>query len=307
MDTSTNLILAWPWALSLWALPALLKRLLERLGLAMPSQAALQLPLAVTPTPSDQSHWSGRFLNPWYGVWLLLVLAVARPELQQPEVEWQESTRQLMLVVDVSGSMREMMDGRTRLDHVKQVVEDFVQQRRQDRLGLIVFGGQAHLYVPLTQDHQLLLHQLQGMQPNMAGPGTAIGDALGVSINALRELEGEPAILLLTDGENNAGVLQPQEALAMAASAGIRTHLVVFALNPEPEVAAATRQTGGEVFSAFNRRELEGVYQQLDDLEPSSVTRRLSPSQPLGFWLVLAALVWSGWLLRARILRRHYV
>lgn len=308
MDTSSNLILAWPWALVLLALPELAAWLAKRLGLGSRSSGALQLPLTLAaPSSSLKSGFRFASISPWFGVWALLVLALARPELQQPEIEWQESTRELLLVVDVSGSMRETMDGRTRLDHVKQVVEDFVRRRGQDKIGLVVFGGQAYLYVPKTQDHELLLQQLNGMRPNMAGPGTAIGDALGLSIQALREAEGEPAILLLTDGANNAGLLEPEEALSMAATAGIPTHLVVVSLNPDPEMAEAVRQTGGEVFSAFNRRELEGVYQRLDDLEPSTQIRRFSPSDPLGYWLLLAALGLSGWLLRSSLPWRRYV
>lgn len=307
MDTSANLILAWPWALTLLALPWLSTWLAKRLGLAYRATSALKLPFTTVTSASEKPLSRLRSVSPWYWVWLLLVLALARPELQQPEIQLQQKSRELLLVVDVSGSMQEIMDGRTRLDHVKQVVEDFVRRRDQDRIGLVVFGAQAYLYVPKTLDHELLLQQLNGMQPNMAGPGTAIGDALGVSIRALREAQGEAAILLLTDGANNAGLLSPEEALDMAATAGIRTHLVVVSLSPDLEMSEQIRRTGGEVFSAFNRRELEGVYQQLDDLEPATLSRRFSPSEPLAHWLLLAALGLSAWLLRSSIQRRLHV
>lgn len=307
MDTSANLILAWPWALALLALPGLAGLLAKRLGLASRSTAALKLPFTTTAFTPEKPLFRLRAISPWYWIWALLVLALARPELQQPEIQLQQQSRELLLVVDVSGSMQEIMDGRTRLDHVKQVVEDFVRRRDQDKIGLVVFGGQAYLYVPKTLDHELLLQQLNGMQPNMAGPGTAIGDALGVSIKALRGAQGEPAILLLTDGANNAGLLSPVEALEMAATAQIRTHMVVVSLNPDPEVSEQIRHTGGEVFSAFNRRELDGVYQQLDDLEPATLTRRFSPTSPLDYWLLLAALGLSAWLLRSSIRWRQHV
>jgi len=307
VDTSANLILVWPWALTLLALPWLATWLAKRLGLAYRSTAALKLPFTTATSASEKPLSRLRSISPWYWVWVLLVLALVRPELQQPEIQLQQQSRELLLVVDVSGSMQEIMDGRTRLDHVKQVVEDFVRRRDQDKIGLVVFGAQAYLYVPKTLDHELLLQQLNGMQPNMAGSGTAIGDALGVSIRTLREAQGEAAILLLTDGANNAGLLSPEEALDMATTAGIRTHLVVVSLNPEPEISEQIRHTGGEVFSAFNRRELDGVYQKLDDLEPATLSRRFSPAAPLGYWLLLAALGLSAWLLRSSIQWRRYV
>ncbi|WP_114418186.1 vWA domain-containing protein [Marinospirillum perlucidum] len=308
MDTSANLILAWPWALLLAFLPWISQRLLAYLGLKTRSAAALKLPGQPLTTPSSLSWQSWRTrLSPWYGLWLLLVLALARPEWQGQEIEFPQQSRELMLAVDVSGSMQEILDGRTRLDQVKSVVEDFVRQRSQDELGLVVFGAQAYLYVPKTRDHQLLLQQLDTLRPNMAGQGTAIGDALGVSLQALEESQGEPAILLLTDGANNAGLLSPPEALQMASAAGVRTHLVVVSLNPEASLTESVHSTGGEVFSAFSRRELAEVYQHLDELEPATVIRRFSPAIPLGPWLVLIGLLGSGWLLRDSLRRRWYV
>ncbi|SFC13148.1 Ca-activated chloride channel family protein [Marinospirillum celere] len=308
MDTSANLTLVWPWAFVLLLLPWLLGYLARCLGWGTATQAALKLP--VHQVSQQKNSWLARFksgINPWFWVWCLLVLAAMRPEFQQPEIEIQQQRRELMLVVDVSGSMQEIMDGRTRLDHVKEVVESFVRVRSQDLIGLVVFGGQAYLYVPKTLDHQLLVQQLNAMRPGMAGPGTAIGDAVGIGLQAVGRAQGEPAILLLTDGANNAGALSPNEALGMAAQAEIRTHLIVVSLSPEPDMAAAIETTGGKVFSAFNRRELDGVYQQLDDLEPATVTERFSPATPLHPGLLLAALVLAAWRLRRSWWRSAYV
>lgn len=296
MDTSANLTWVWPWAGLLLLLPGVILYFARRQGWSWARQAALKLPIPSVKVPTQ--GWLQRLrlrIQPWYWVWLLLVLAAMRPELQQPEIEIEQQRRELLLIVDVSGSMQEIMDGRTRLDHVKDVVADFIQARNQDLIGLVVFGGQAYLYVPKTQDHALLLQQLQPLQPGMAGPGTAIGDAVGVSLQALGRARGEAAMVLLTDGANNAGALSPEQALNMAAQAEVRTHLVVVSLNPDPDMAAAIRSTGGEVFSAFNRRELEDVYQKLDALEPGSVTESYSPSKPLQPLLIaLALLVAAG-------------
>lgn len=307
MDTSANLILAWPWALLLLGLPWLLrgwlvhgwfKRLLPPRKFSA-ATAALRLPLQALPAfATSPQQLASRYRPDWRSlIWLLLVLALARPEWQQESIEFPRQTRQLMLVVDISGSMNELMQGRTRLDQVKQVVRSFLAERPDDRVGLVVFGGQSYLFVPLTLDHDLLLHQLQGMQPGMAGSGTAIGDALGVAIRSLNQSEGDGAILLLTDGASNAGQLTPNQSLAMARDAGIRTHLVVVDLNPEPEISRAIRQTGGEVFSAFSRRELEQVYERINQLEPVTRMERFTPAKPLMHWLLLAALLLALWVI----------
>ena len=307
MDTSANLILAWPWALLLLGLPWLLrgwlvhgwfKRLLPPRK-SSAATAALRLPLQALPAfATSPERLASRYRPDWRSlIWLLLVLALARPEWQQESIEFPRQTRQLMLVVDISGSMNELMQGRTRLDQVKQVVRSFLAERPDDRVGLVVFGGQSYLFVPLTLDHDLLLHQLQGMQPGMAGSGTAIGDALGVAMRSLNQSEGDGAILLLTDGASNAGQLTPNQSLAMARDAGIRTHLVVVDLNPEPEISRAIRQTGGEVFSAFSRRELEQVYERINQLEPVTRMERFTPAKPLMHWLLLAALLLALWVI----------
>lgn len=305
MDTAANLTLVWPWALALLALPWLAGRWLRKTaglaGLAGPDKAdALRLPALPSTTPIGALAASpGRLKLDWrLLVWLLLVLALARPEWQQPEIELNRQARQLMLVVDISGSMNELMQGRTRLDQVKQAVRAFVAGRPEDRIGLVVFGGQSYLYVPKTLDHDLLLQQLQGLQPGMAGPGTAIGDAVGLAVRSLRQEAGDAAILLLTDGASNGGQLTAVQALQMARLAGIRTHLTVVDLNPEPDLAAAIRATGGQVFTAFSRRELDQVYAAINDLEPLTRIDRLHPALSLAYLPLLLALLLAllmGW------------
>jgi len=300
MDTSTNLNLAWPWAVVLLPLPWLVVRLLKKLpgvffsSNSMAAKGALKLPHLATPLLTKVSPTS---IKPslltrlgWRGaLWCLLVLALMRPEWQQAEIEVTYQSRQLLLLVDISGSMKELMQGRTRLDQVKTVVKDFIQQRPKDHIGLVVFGSEAYLYVPRTLDHNLLIQQLQSLQPSMAGSGTAIGDALGVGVQNLRPAQGQPAILLLTDGANNAGQLKPEEALAMAVTAAIPTHLVVVDLELEPQLSKAIKQTGGEVFSAYSQEELAKVYEKIHQLEPQTQVRYLRPSISLAFIPLLLA------------------
>lgn len=300
MDSTPNLALVWPWAVVFLPLPWLIARWLKsRLSSnnSIKAKGALKLPAVdlylVPSVEKNASQFPFLTKLSWRTwLWALLVLALMRPEWQQPEVEVTYESRQILLLVDISGSMNELLQGRTRLDQVKQVVRDFIQQRPRDHLGLVVFGGQAYLYVPRTLDHELLIQQLQSLQPGMAGPGTAIGDALGVGVSHLLQSKGKPAILLLTDGDNNAGQLKPEQALAMAAAADIPTHLVVVDLEVKPELAKAINKTGGQVFSAFSQQELANVYQQIHKLEPQTQVGYLRPSFSLAYIpLVLALLL----------------
>ena len=303
MDTPTNLSFVWLWAVVALPLPWLIAGWLKKYSQGAFShktnaaKGALQLPVFYLPlatTAKTTATHAPRLMNKfsWQGmVWALLVLALMRPEWQQAEIEVPYKSRQLLLLVDISGSMKERMQGRTRLDQVKQVVQDFIQQRPRDHLGLVVFGGEAYLYVPRTLDHDLLIQQLQSLEPGMAGQGTAIGDALGVGVYNLLQAEGQPALLLLTDGANNAGQLKPEEALAMAKAANIPTHLIVVDLAIEPELSNAIKQTGGQVFSADSQEELSQIYQLIHQLEPQTQVRYLRPSLPLAFIPLLLALV----------------
>ncbi|GLR64209.1 VWA domain-containing protein [Marinospirillum insulare] len=309
MDTPTNLGFAWPWAVVLLALPWLMAGWLKKRSSGffnqppVTSKKALKLPnLDLNLNASDnssnpqstekisQASWLTKLSwRSW--LWILLVLALMRPEWQQPEIEVTYLSRQLLLVVDISGSMKELMQERTRLDQVKLVVKNFIEKRPKDHIGLVVFGGEAYLYVPRTLDHQLLIQQLQSLQPGMAGSGTAIGDALGVGIQNLRSEEGKPALLLLTDGANNAGQLKPEEALAMAAAAEITTHLILVDLDKEPAFTNSIKQTGGRVFSAYSQEELARIYEQIHQLEAPTQVSYLRPSVSLAFIPLLMALI----------------
>jgi len=303
MDTPANLALAWPWAVVFLPLPWLVAWWLKKKpgvffspcsntateALKLPHLSSSFLSSVESPTLIN----SGLTAKPgWRGwLWCLLVLALMRPEWRQAEIEVTYESRQLLLLVDISGSMKELMQGRTRLDQVKAVVRNFIQQRPRDHIGLVVFGGEAYLYVPRTLDHELLIQQLQSLQPGMAGSGTAIGDALGVGIQNLRQARGQPAMLLLTDGANNAGQLKPEEALAMATAAAIPTHLVVVDLELELQLSNAIKQTGGEVFSAYSQEELARVYEKIHQLEPQTQVDYLRPSFSLAFVPLLLALI----------------
>jgi Ca-activated chloride channel family protein len=226
----------------------------------------------------------------------------------------------LMLAVDISRSM-EALDFRlndrpvNRLAVVKGVVGQFIEQRRQDRIGLILFGDAAYLQAPLTLDGAAVRAMLNGVVPRMAGDATAIGDALGLAVKKLRERPaGSRVVILLTDGENTAGGLPPLDAARLAAHYGIRIYTIgvgSYGKVPVPEGDELTmmtmpldetllkrmaHMTGGVYFRATDTRALQAVYQHIDGLEKTTaVTHSTFVPRPLFRWpLGLAGLLLLG-------------
>lgn len=252
----------------------------------------------------------------------LLVLAVARP--QRPSEHLTQTGRgiDIMLAVDVSGSM-EIEDLKpTRLDAAKRLARSFVQQRAGDRLGLIAFAGQAYSLVPLTTDYNLLLDNLQSLHAGLiADDGTAIGTALGVAINRLRESTARSKIcLLLSDGENTAGSLDPLLAAQLAHAYGIRLYTIglgedgfvpygrdsvsgkpqyVQTRLDETTMRQLAQAADGRFFRATDNAALSQVFDEINKLEKSDIrTQRYRSVQDfyrpyLGWGLVLW-LLWLG-------------
>ncbi len=248
--------------------------------------------------------------------WLLLVLAAARPQWLGDPMERPETGRNLLLAVDVSGSMEtpDLEAGlNSRLDVVKQVASEFIQRREGDRVGLILFGSQAYLQTPLTFDRVTVTTLLNEAAIGIAGRDTAIGDAIGMAIKHLRNTEGEAVLVLLTDGSNTAGSVLPGKAAELAAQQGLRIHTVgvggktravrsLFGtrlVNPAPDLDEETLKaiadaTGGRYFRAVDRETLEEIYRNLDNLEPVTGSSRMVRlvdelyPWPLGFAFLLS-------------------
>ncbi len=260
--------------------------------------------------------------------WLLIVVAAARPQFVEPPIEKIESVRDLMLAVDLSGSMEttDMFDpeGRRidRLAAVKLVLDDFIARREGDRIGIVVFGNQAFLQAPFTQDHDLVRALLQQTRPKMAGPQTMLGDAIGLSIKAFESSEAEDRVLiLLTDGNDTGSKVPPVKAAEIAAENDVTIHTVAVgdpASAGEAEMDLATLReishaTGGETFSAEDRDELEAIYRRIDELAPLEIeTVSFRPTRPLFHWplgavlgLVLLYHFFMGLAQTARPRRRH--
>ncbi len=307
--------LAWPWVLAALPLP-LLVRLLPRAETGI--GAALRVPfygelLGVAPAAARPS-W-GRLLVALL-VWGLLVLAAARPEWVGDPLALPISGRDLMLAVDISGSMEqqdyELGGGMvSRLAVVKAVAARFVEGRAQDRLGLILFGSRAYVQTPLTFDGRTVASMLRDSVVGLAGRETAIGDAIGLAVKRLQEQpEDNRVLVLLTDGENTAGNLDPLDAAELARQAGVRIYTIgigggaVGVRTPfglrllrqggdyDPGTLEAIAEvTGGRFFSATGREQLEAVYAELDRLEPSERDERTyRPREALFMWPAGAAL-----------------
>lgn len=249
--------------------------------------------------------------------WVALVTAAARPQTFAEPLGVPVTGRDLLLGIDISGSMREtdLYAGNTRATRmavVKQVAQDFVARRTGDRIGLIMFGSQAYVQTPLTYDHKTVQHFLAEATVGLAGRSTAIGDAIGLGVKRLRERpDAARVLILLTDGANSAGVVDPVEAAQVAASSGIRIHAIgvgaearndIFGARfgsarselDEDTLRAISSATGGQYFRARNQQELANIYAQIDELEPTEQDEQeFRPLDELFAWPLGAALVLS--------------
>lgn len=304
---------AWPLAFFALALP-LLTHLLPRAR--QQGGPALQVPF--------YAEWMGlgdeaRRDRLRTGLWLpllafiLLVTAAARPQWVGEAETPLRSGRDLMLAVDTSGSMAadDMAIGGRRVDRltaVKLVLGDFLDRREGDRVGLILFGQTAYLVTPLTFDRRSLRHQLDDTVVGLAGRETAIGDAIGLAVKRLRERpQQERVLILLTDGANNAGELQPLQAAELAQANQVKVYTIAFgseaqrgpfgmmlpsAEMDEPTLERIAERTGGRFFRARNTTDLAGIYAELDRLEPlEQEAERIRPRAELYVWPAAAALL----------------
>ena len=318
---------AWPWMALLLPLPWLLRRYLapspralERAGRGDPPQVRhpgigdLEAAYArVTAAVPPSLLW--QFLLLWLA-WTALVAAMMKPQILETHTEVVSSGYDLMLAVDTSRSMEALdfsVDGKpvNRLAVVKGVVSRFIEQRRGDRIGLVLFGDSAFLQAPLTTDGTAVSTMLDTAVPRMAGDSTAIGDAVGLAVKKLRERpESSRVLILLTDGENTSGTLPPREAALLAHRYGTRIYTIGVGSDgevPFPEEGrikmvempldeALLREladiTGGAYFRATDTRALEEIYRQIDLLEKSEAESRsvLIPN-PLYRWPLGVALL----------------
>lgn len=318
--------LDYPWLLLLLPLPWLAYRYLPayneaRSAVRVPFFAAMSRAVGEAPgiVGSRRNHWQ---LLLSFLVWALILLAAARPVFVEKPIERQQPVRDLMLAIDLSQSM-ETEDFTNasgakinRLAAVKEVVQGFIDKRKDDRLGLIVFGTGAYPQAPLTLDHASLSLLLADTGIGMAGPNTAIGDAIGLSLKLLDKAhEQERVLILLTDGNDTSSAITPGHAAEMAANKGVIIHTIGIgdpSASGEAKVNLSAleqiaKTTGGQFFRAEDRNALDQVYATLDRLTPHQVkTLSHQPQRELFYWplgaaVTLLGLYHLGALLRVRL------
>lgn len=321
----------WPWLLLLLPLPWLLRWLL-------PAQAEAQQAALIVPFLDDLGEDASRIVAPspqrWplrvaSLAWLCLLLACMRPQWLGEPLELAVNGRDLMLAVDVSGSMdeKDFVIDKQRVDRLtatQYVAGDFINRRIGDRIGLILFGTQAYLHVPLTFDRKtvrtLLNEAFIGITEDE--PQTSIGDAIGLAIKRLQAQSAESRVLiLLTDGANTAGELMPLKAAELAAQQHLKIYTIGIGademlvrslfgtrrVNPSADLDEKTLQaiadtTGGRYFRARNTEELNQIYAILDQLEPVEKDKQyFRPKAELFYGPLAVALILTALLAASRL------
>jgi len=258
-------------------------------------------------------------------LWSLIVLALARPQFIEEPIQRVVPTRDLLLLVDLSGSMEaedftnsagEKVD---RLTAVKEVLDEFLTRREGDRVGLIVFGNAAFVQVPFTQDLDACRMLLEETAVRMAGPKTAFGDAIGLGITLFERSEVEDRVMIaLTDGNDTGSKIPPAEAAKIARDNEIVVHVVGVGdpastgeeMLDEEALQAVADTTGGRYFFAQDRDQLAEIYDELDrigtrEIEAETYRPRLDLFQwPLAAFLVLSLVFHLGLLVRQSIRER---
>ncbi len=309
----------WPWLLLCLPLPLFIRWLLPPVHPI--EQAALKVPFLEDfgELQSRQFIIKRKRWPVWLAAiaWFLLIIASIRPQWLGEPIEQAVSGRDLMLAVDLSGSMEEqdfVINGEQvdRLTATKAVAGEFIRRRVGDRIGLILFGSKAYLQTPLTFDRKTVLTLLDESAIGLAGKNTAIGDAIGLAVKRLRKQSANSRVLiLLTDGANTAGEISPLKAAELATKERLKIYTIgvgademlvrsmfgVRKVNPsrdldEKTLKAIAEKTGGRYFRARNTEELEGIYKILDQLEPVEKDQQFfRPRTELFHWPLAVALI----------------
>ena len=310
---------SWPWLFALLPLPFLLRLVLPEAGSG--KDAALRVPY-LDDFESGQTSTFQRTLRRWplfvyLLLWSCLVCAAARPQWIGEPIELPVSGRDLMLAIDLSGSMDHAFKHNfrkvTKLYATKAVAGDFIERRVGDRVGLILFGEQAYVQAPLTFDRTTVRTLLYEAVTGLAGKSTAIGDAIGLAVKRLdSENNQDRVLILLTDGVSNAGELRPEKAADIAAARGLKIHTIGIGPRGSRELNEQTlktvaRKTGGKYFRAHDVTELQQIYALIDELEPvERDSQSYRPQWSLFYWPLGIALLLAGLLALAALYRRRW-
>lgn len=320
-----SLVFAWPWMLAFLPLPLVLRWLLPAAGGGRDS--ALRVPAGSGFSALDGGDGASVARLGLRGIlgllaWLALIAAAMRPQLLADAQSAPVTGRNLMIAVDLSGSMEAKdfkLGGRSvdRLTATKAVGGDFIDRRTGDRLGLILFGERAYLQTPLTFDRQTLKTLLFEAMIGLAGEKTAIGDAIALAVKRVRdagESSQEQVLVLLTDGANTAGNIEPLKAAELAATVGLKIYTIGIGaermqvqsgfiprlVNPsadldEETLTSIAQTTGGRYFRARDTASLAEIYRELDKLEPAADDELgFRPRDEVFYWPATLALALLG-------------
>ncbi len=317
--------IALPWVFIAWPLPILLWLLSPRAPLQLP--VALRVPFfnAMMSRLEETKYVSGKLSSValLLVIWSLMLLALSGPRWVGEPRPLPREGYNIMLALDLSGSMEVddmLLHGRpaTRLAVVKRAAAQFVEDRKTDKIGLILFGSQAYLQTPLTYDHHSLLMRIEDASVGLAGKTTSIGDALGLAVKRLQNVPSQGrVIILLTDGVNNSGVLAPVKAAELAATEGIKIYTIGLGAEADPRMNSnlflglnagvdldedtlkeVSKITGGQYFRATDSQSLQSIYQTINQMETVSQEKQIiRPQHDYYAWpLTLALLLYGFWL-----------
>lgn len=306
----------WPWLLAALPLPLLIYFLPAKNRQA---SAALHMPQLIQGSKSTQVINQNTNKAPRYIlsiIWILLIVSATRPQWLGEAIDIPTQGREMMIAVDLSGSMQVedmALNGDTvnRLDMLKVLLGDFIERRTGDRLGLILFGDDAYMQTPMTFDRKTVQQMLDETVLGLVGKKTAIGDAIALAVKRFdAKKESNRVLLLLTDGQNTAGKISPEQALELAVAKNITIYTIGIGadvmlqrslfgtrkVNPSSELDEKSLQniatkTGGKYFRARNSEGMAEIYQLLDQLEPvEQEQQQMRPLSALFYWPLSVAL-----------------
>ena len=262
-----------------------------------------------------------------FTVIILIIIGLARPRIIQSLQEKSIEVIDIVLVIDISSSMLATDFKPNRLEVVKKTAKNFIEKRDGDRLGILVFAGESFIQCPLTVDHDVLLSLMDEISvAQQSFDGTAIGMAIANATNRLRKSTAKSKVMiLLSDGSNNAGELDPNTAADLANQFGIKIYTIGAGTNQdvsfipgrgyirneidEKTLQSIAKQTGGAYFRATNNQALEEIYSTIDELERTEVEIKVyTQYQELYGWLFIPALLLGvgGNILERYIFRRRF-
>jgi len=299
----------WPWLFAALPLPLLIYWLPAKNKVDV---APLKMPVLLDDMNNDSTVTSNKksSLILLSFIWLLLVIAATRPQWLGEAVNIPTEGREMMIAVDLSGSMQVedmSLNGRTinRLDMLKVLLGDFIERRTGDRLGLILFGDDAYMQTPMTFDRKTVQQMLDETVLGLVGQQTAIGDAIALGVKRFNETEdSNRVLLLLTDGQNTAGKITPEEALELAIAKKVTIYSIGIGadvmlqqslfgtrkVNPssdldEKSLKQLAEKTNGHYFRAKSSADLAQIYELLDTLEPvEQEQKQMRPLSALYYW-----------------------